>query len=147
MLPIRRFQHHEDHANAAHARYLKARCLLLIGRLDEAERLLAAFDPTLSSASRTSFELVNTDVARRRLGTKAARAAREAGKRHCTSNLHRIARSRGRKCSPDSRRSCRSNDRTRQEKSLRLDDVETLLASKARSPMMPAATSFLVLDN
>src|SRR5262245_54979407 len=33
------------------------------------------------------------------------------------------------------------------EKSLRLDDVETLLASKARSPMMPAATSFLVLDN
>ena len=46
---------HEDYANAAHARYLKARYLLLIGRLDEAERLLAAFNPApLSPASRAS---------------------------------------------------------------------------------------------
>jgi|SRR5215510_4881471 len=147
MLPIRRFQHHEDHANAAHARYLKARCLLLIGRLDEAERLLAAFDPTLSSAARTSFELVNTGVARRRLRIMAARAAREAGKRHCTSDVHRIARSRGRKCSPDLDVPAARMIVRGKEKSLRLDDVETLLASKARSPMMPAATSFLVLDN
>ena len=32
---------HGDQANAAHARYLEARRLLLIGRLDEAERALA----------------------------------------------------------------------------------------------------------
>src|SRR5262245_35028036 len=36
-------ERHGDRANAAHARYLKARYLLLIGRLDEAERLLADF--------------------------------------------------------------------------------------------------------
>src|SRR6266481_1797433 len=33
-------EQHGDRANAAHARYLKTRYLLLIGRLDEAERLL-----------------------------------------------------------------------------------------------------------
>jgi hypothetical protein len=57
---------YKDHANAAHARHLKARYLLLIGRLDEAERLLAAFDPTpRSPASRASFDLVNAGIAMR----------------------------------------------------------------------------------
>ncbi len=37
---------HGDRVNAAHARYLEVRRLLLIGRLDEAERTLAALDPT-----------------------------------------------------------------------------------------------------
>src|SRR6202050_1265583 len=36
---------HGDHVNAAHARHLEIRRLLLIGRLDEAERALAALDP------------------------------------------------------------------------------------------------------
>src|ERR1700753_4087767 len=36
---------HGDRVNAAHARYLKIRRLLLIGRLDEAERTLAELDP------------------------------------------------------------------------------------------------------
>src|SRR6185503_1128727 len=36
---------HGDRANAAHARYLAVRRLLLIGRLDDAERALAALDP------------------------------------------------------------------------------------------------------
>jgi len=36
---------HGDRVNAAHARYLEIRRLLLIGRLDEAERALADFDP------------------------------------------------------------------------------------------------------
>lgn len=35
---------HGDHVNAAHARNLEARRLLLIGRLDEAERALAELD-------------------------------------------------------------------------------------------------------
>src|SRR5579859_5673964 len=33
---------HGDHINAAHARYLSVRRLLLIGRIDEADRLLAS---------------------------------------------------------------------------------------------------------
>jgi tetratricopeptide (TPR) repeat protein len=72
---------HGDHANAAHARYLKARWLLLIGRLDEAERLLASLDSAhLSMASRASFELVNAGIAMRRLRLKeAGRALEHAG--------------------------------------------------------------------
>ena len=50
---------HGDRVNAAHARYLEVRRLLLIGRLDEAERTLAALDPApLPPASRAAHELV-----------------------------------------------------------------------------------------
>src|SRR5262244_4013653 len=67
---------HADRANAAHARYLEVRRLLLIGRIDEAERMLAELDPTpLSPASRTAHELVVAGIAMRRLRTRAARAA------------------------------------------------------------------------
>src|SRR5262245_13249366 len=67
---------HGDHANAAHARYLEIRRLLLIGRLDEAERTLARLDPSLlPPASRTAHELVVAGIAMRRLRTRAARAA------------------------------------------------------------------------
>ena len=38
-------EEHGDRVNAAHARYLEVRRLLLIGRLDEAERALAELDP------------------------------------------------------------------------------------------------------
>src|SRR5215467_6991641 len=49
---------HGDRVNAAHARYLEARRLLLIGRLDEAERRLAALDPTtLPPALKTAHGL------------------------------------------------------------------------------------------
>jgi hypothetical protein len=62
--------------NAAHARYLEVRRLLLIGRLDEAERKLAEIDPRrLTPALRTVHELVVAGIAMRRLQTKAARAA------------------------------------------------------------------------
>jgi hypothetical protein len=68
---------HGDRANAAHARNLEVRRLLLIGRLDEAERTLAELDPTtpLPHASRVAHELVVAGIAIRRLQTKAARAA------------------------------------------------------------------------
>jgi hypothetical protein len=67
-----------DRRNAAHARYLEVRRLLLIGRLDDAERLLADLDPTLfPPASRTAHELVIAGIAMRRLQTTAARAAVE----------------------------------------------------------------------
>jgi tetratricopeptide (TPR) repeat protein len=67
---------HGDRVNAAQARYLEARRLLLIGRIDEAERTLAGLDPApLPPASRTTYELVVAGIALRRLRTKAARAA------------------------------------------------------------------------
>jgi hypothetical protein len=67
---------HGDRVNAAHARNLEVRRLLLIGRLDEAERTLAELDPTpLSPASRVAHELVVAGIAIRRLQTKAARVA------------------------------------------------------------------------
>src|SRR5215467_3849178 len=67
---------HGDTVNAAHARYLAIRRLLLIGRIDEAERMLAELDPApLTPASRTAHELVVAGIAIRRLRTKAARAA------------------------------------------------------------------------
>src|ERR1700724_4506921 len=67
---------HGDRANAAHARYLEVRRLLLIGRLDEAERTLAKLDPApFPPASRAAHELVVAGIAMRRLRTKTARAA------------------------------------------------------------------------
>jgi hypothetical protein len=73
---------HADRANAAHARYLEVRRLVLIGRIDEAERALAQLDPAdLPPASRTVHELVVAGIAIRRLRTKAARAALARAKR------------------------------------------------------------------
>jgi hypothetical protein len=81
-------ERHGDWANAAHARHLEVRRLLLIGRLDEAERVLAELDPTsYPPASRAAYELVVAGIAIRRLRTKVAhaalaqagRAARQAG--------------------------------------------------------------------
>src|SRR4051795_3159823 len=69
-------EQHGDRVNAAHARYLEVRRLLLIGRLDEAERALATFDPTpFPPALRTAHELVVAGIAMRRLRTKTAREA------------------------------------------------------------------------
>jgi hypothetical protein len=67
---------HGDRLNAAHARYLEVRRLLLIGRLDEAERILAALDPApFPPASRAAHELVVAGLAMRRIRTKTAREA------------------------------------------------------------------------
>jgi len=69
-------EEHGDDLNAAHARYLEVRRLLLIGRLDEAEGMLADFDPTpFPPASRTVYELVIAGIALRRIRSKDARAA------------------------------------------------------------------------
>jgi hypothetical protein len=69
---------HGDRLNAAHAGHLKVRRLLLIGRLDEAEDVLAGLDPApLPPASRAAHELAVAGIAMRRLKTKAARTALE----------------------------------------------------------------------
>jgi hypothetical protein len=77
-----------DHVNVAYARYLEVRRLLLIGRLGEADRLLAKLDPTpFPPALTAAHELVVAGLAMRHLQAKAARealarageAARDAG--------------------------------------------------------------------
>jgi len=69
-------EEHGDRVNAAYARYLAVRRLLLIGRLDEAEHALAGLDPApFPPASRAAYELVIAGLAIRRLRTKTARAA------------------------------------------------------------------------
>ena len=77
---------HRDTANAAHARYLEVRRLLLVGRLDDAERALSKIPSALPPSLRTAHELVIAGIAIRRIRTKEAhealmraeRAAREA---------------------------------------------------------------------
>jgi DNA-binding winged helix-turn-helix (wHTH) protein len=67
---------HGDRLNAAYARYLEVRRLVLIGHLDEAERMLADLDPSpFPPAWRTVHALVVAGIAMRRLRTKEARAA------------------------------------------------------------------------
>src|SRR5258706_12005476 len=67
---------HGDRVNAVYARYLEVRRLLLIGRIDDAERTLGELDyapvPPASTATR---ELLVAGIAIRRLRTKVARAA------------------------------------------------------------------------
>lgn len=67
---------HGDLANAAHAGHIEARRLLLVGRLDEAERTLGELGASLlPPASQVGRELVVAGIAIRRLRTKDARAA------------------------------------------------------------------------
>ena len=69
-------EHHGDRLNAAHALHLAVRRLLLIGRLDEAERMLAELDPApFPPASRAAHELVVAGIALRRIRTAEARTA------------------------------------------------------------------------
>ena len=125
-------EEHGDRVNAAHARYLEVRRLLLIGRLDEAERTLAALDPApFPPASRTAHELVVAGIAMRRLRTDAARAALARAER--AARLARIPALTAEVESaylvlnaPAARLVARGEERL-----LRLEDVEALLASNA----------------
>lgn len=123
---------HGDRANAAYARYLQARRLLLIGRLDDAERTLAELDPAaLPPASRACCELVVAGIAIRRLRTATARAAlaradhaaRQAGIPALTAEVQSTFRVLE---LPAARLIARGDERL-----LLLDEVETLLASTA----------------
>jgi hypothetical protein len=67
---------HGDRRNAAHARNIAARRLLLIGSLEEAERVLGEVDPgPLPPLLAAARELVIAGIAIRRLQMKLARAA------------------------------------------------------------------------
>ena len=125
-------EEHGDRVNAAHARYLEVRRLLLIGRLDEAERTLAELDPApFPPASRAAHELVVAGIAMRRLRTKtaraalarAARAARDADIPALTAEVESASLVLN---TPAARLIARGEERL-----LLLEDVEALLASKA----------------
>lgn len=67
---------HGDHMNAAHAANLEARRLLLIGRLDEAGRVLADLDPAkLPPSLQATYNLTVAGIAIRCLRTSIARGA------------------------------------------------------------------------
>jgi hypothetical protein len=125
-------EEHGDRVNGAYARYLEVRRLLLIGRLDEAERTLAALDPApFPPASRIVHDLVVAGIAMRRLRTKAARAAlarAERAARHAripalTAEVESALRVLN---TPAARLIARGEDRL-----LLLEEVEALLASNA----------------
>src|SRR5262245_51836228 len=119
-----------DRVNAAHARHLEVRRLVLVGRLDEAERLLAGLEPAVfPPASRAAHELVLAGIAIRRLRTTAARdalaraahAARLAGIPALTAEVESASRFLD---TPAARLVARNEERP-----LLLGDVEALLAS------------------
>jgi hypothetical protein len=125
-------EEHGDHGNAAHARHLEVRRLLLLGHIDGAERALAGLDASpLPPALRTAHELVVTGIAIRRLRTETARAAlarAEHAARHAripalTAEVESALLVLS---TPAARRLAQGEERL-----LRLDEVEELLASKA----------------
>lgn len=72
----RLLEKHGDRLNAAHARYLEIRRLLLIGRLDDADALLIEIDRTaLTPALQTAHELIVAGIAIRRIRIRPAKAA------------------------------------------------------------------------
>lgn len=123
---------HGDRTNAAHARYLAIRRLLLIGRLDAAECLLTGFDPApLSPASRAGHELTIAGIAMRRLQIGAARAALAraglaAHQAHIPSLTAEVEGAARVLDTPAARSIARGEERV-----VRLDEVESLLASTA----------------
>ena len=122
---------HGDRLNAAFARYLGARRLLLIGRLDAAGLQLGALDARLFPPPlRAAYELVVAGLAMRRLKAAAARtavaraerAAEHAAIPALTAEVEELARVMN---APAARLISRKEERL-----LLLDDVERLLASR-----------------
>ena len=139
---------HGDRVNAAHARYLAARRLLLIGRLDEAERKLAAVDPrSFPPALRAAHQLVVAGVALRRLRSRAARAAltraagaaREAGIPALIAEVESALSALNR---PAARRIAHG-----EAEPILLDEVEKLLSSnRAGGPLIVDACRYAIRD-
>ena len=123
---------HGDHLNAGFARYLEVRRLLLIGQLEQAENVLADLDPSLfPPPSRTFHELVLAGIAMRRLGTREARAAlaraeRAAHQAGIPALMAEVESASRMLNTPAARLIARGDERL-----LLLEDVETLLQSKA----------------
>ena len=135
---------HGDNVNAAHARYLEIRRLLLIGQLEQAERRLAELDPEpLPPTLRAAHALVIAGIAMRRLRTGPARealaraeaAAREANIPVLTAEVEGAS---SLLSTPAARLIVRGEERP-----LLLGEVEALLASKS---LVVDACRYLVRD-
>jgi tetratricopeptide (TPR) repeat protein len=125
-------EQHGDQRNAAHARYIEVRRLLLIGRLEEAERTLAELDHTsLPAALQTAHELAVAGIAIRRVRTREARAAlsrarRGARQARIPALVAEVAKAFDMLNKPAARLIARGEERP-----LLLDDVEILQESNA----------------
>lgn len=135
-----------DRANAAHAGYLEARGLLLIGRLDEAEQALRDLDASeLPMTSRVGYELVTAGIAMRRICAASARQALDRARitavRAGPAAL-RVEVDRAEQAfeAPIARRVARNL-----EQLLRLDEVEALIASNAL--IIDACRNMVSVDN
>jgi tetratricopeptide (TPR) repeat protein len=122
---------HGDAVNAAHARHLEIRRLLLIGKLDEAERALTQVPSSAPPALKIAHELIVAGIAMRRLHTKAARAAlarADRAARHAAipALVAEVKSALGVLNTPAARLVAKGGERL-----LLLDEVEGLLASKA----------------
>jgi tetratricopeptide (TPR) repeat protein len=125
-------EQHGDAVNAAHALFLAVRRLVLIGRLDEGVRLLSTIEAvSLPPASRAAYELIAAGIAVRRIRMadaraalrRAMRAARDAGIPALTAEVEQaLAVLRA----PAARLIVQGTERL-----VLLDEVETLLASRA----------------
>lgn len=121
-----------DLTNAAHAGYLDARRLLLIGRLDEAERILGDVNvDALLATSRAGYALVVAGIAMRRIRAKPARDALEraraaavsVGNAALTVEVERAVQAFQ---APAARLIARGGERL-----LQLNEIEALIASDA----------------
>ena len=121
-----------DVANAMHARLIAVRRLLLLGRLQEASATLSGLDaPAMPPALRAAAELAAAEIALRLLRTRSARAAldraRDAAERaRVPALLAEVEEARAALERPAARHVADGR-----EQSLRLDEVEALLASDA----------------
>jgi hypothetical protein len=123
---------HGDRVNAAHARYLQIRRLLLIGRLDEAEQSLANLDPSaVPPPLRAAHELFSAGIAARRVQARTARlalarAAHAARDARIPALVAEVETASSILTTPAARLITHGTERY-----LRLEEVETLLSSRA----------------
>lgn len=121
-----------DVLNAVHARHLQARRSLLLGDLDEAERVLSAVDSwPLPPMRRAAHELIIAGMAMQRLRTATARAAfaraQEAAQRTGIAALQAEVQTAAQRLdTPAARLIIRGEERL-----ILLEEVETLLNSGA----------------
>src|SRR5581483_7267676 len=123
-------EQYDDRLNAAHARALGMRRLILIGQLDAAERELAALDPApFPPALRALHELTVAGIALRRLRTRAARdaiaRAAHAANAARVAELSAEVETAARALETPAARLIASGT----ERSVRLDEVEALFAT------------------
>lgn len=129
---LRTLDAHGDWINAAHARNLEVRHLVLVGRLEEAEGMLAARDPgPVPAALRATHELLLAGIAMRRIRSQPARAAlaraREAARLSGIPALAAEVENALLVLSAPAARLIAGHE----ERPLRLEEVEALLASDA----------------